>query len=158
MKPHDAKQQKEVKNNGTPKKTRARWESNHPAEKLITLNLPVRPLSVLDRYMSDWYVSIRTNRTLGDKKQKQHPSQGDDAGTTEGATRRVVRGEQGETRPAISAPRGGPHLDLGHLRLKTWSKSDFSTAGTTWRTLSPIYLRIHPMYMYCCSYIPSSRI
>ena len=43
-------------------------------------------------------------------------------------------GEQGELRPAISAPRGGPHLDLGRLRLKTWSKMDSSIAGTTWRT------------------------
>ena len=52
-------------------------------------------------------------------------------------------GEQDEARPAISAPRGGPHLDLGRLRLKTWSNSDFSIAETTW----PIYIYT---YIYCC--------
>ena len=40
---------------------------------------------------------------------------------------------------AMSAPRGGPHLDLGRLRVKTWSKSDFPIAETTW----PTYLYIH---------------
>ena len=52
-------------------------------------------------------------------------------------------GEQGEARPAMSAPRGGPHLDLGRLRLKTWSKSDFSLAETTW----PTYLYIYLLYL-----------
>ena len=58
-----------------------------------------------------------------DNKTKPEPlaaSQGDDAGTAEGTTCRVGRGEKGEARPATSAPRGGPHLDLGRFRLKTW--------------------------------------
>ena len=75
------------------------------------------------------------------KKQKEHPSQGDDAGTAEGATCRAGEGEQGEARPAISAPRDGPHLDLGRFQFKPWSKSKFSIAGTTWRTLFSMYIR-----------------
>ena len=62
---------------------------------------------------------------------------GDDAGTAEGATCSVGRGEQGKARPATSALRGGLHLELGHLRCK----SDFSIAHT-WRTLSYIYIYI----------------
>ena len=48
--------------------------------------------------------------------------------------------QQGKARPAISARRGGPHLDLVRLPLNTWSKSDFSIAWTTWATLSSEYL------------------
>ena len=48
-------------------------------------------------------------------------------------------GEQGEARPAISAPSGGPHRDLGRLRLKTWSKIEFSIAETTGRTHLHMY-------------------
>ena len=65
------------------------------------------------------------------KKTKQHPLPGDDASTVEAAPGRVGRGEQGETRRANSTPNGGPRLELGRLRLKTWSKSDFSIAQTT---------------------------
>ena len=65
------------------------------------------------------------------KKRKQHPPQGDDANTVPAATCRVERGEQGEARPAINVPRSGPRLDLGRLRLKTWSKSDFWIAEIT---------------------------
>ena len=36
--------------------------------------------------------------------------------------------------------KGGPRLDLGRLRIKTWSKSDFSSAETTWPTLSSLYV------------------
>ena len=60
---------------------------------------------------------------------------------------RYVQGREGrargEARPEISAPRGGHHLDLGRLRLNTWSKSDFSIAETTW----PTYLYIS-LYRY----------
>ena len=73
------------------------------------------------------------------KTRKKHPLQGDDASTVSASTYRVGKGEQGEARPAISAPRGGPHLDLGRLRLKTCSKSDFSIAETT----APTYLHIY---------------
>ena len=44
---------------------------------------------------------------------------------------RVGKGEQGEGRRTKNTPNGGPHLELGRLRLKTWSKSDFSIAQTT---------------------------
>ena len=64
------------------------------------------------------------------KQRKQHASQGDDA-STEAAPGRVGRGEQGEARQANSTPNGGPHLGLGRLRLKTFSKPDFSIAQTT---------------------------
>ena len=73
------------------------------------------------------------------KERKQHPPQGDDASTVSAATCRVGRDEQGEARPASSAPRGGPHLDLERLRLKTWSKSDLSIAETTGRTYLYIF-------------------
>ena len=53
-----------------------------------------------------------------------------------GRTRTVGTGEQGEACPAISAPRGGPQLDLGRLRPKTWYEPDFSIAGTTWRKIT----------------------
>ena len=69
------------------------------------------------------------------KKRKKHPPQGDDVSTV---YLKGGRGEQGEARPAISAPRGRPHLDLGRLRLGTWSKYDFSIAETTW----PPYLLV----------------
>ena len=53
---------------------------------------------------------------------------------------RVERDEQDEARPAKSKSIDGPHLNLGRLRLKT--RSDFSIAGTAWRTLSPMYRRV----------------
>ena len=64
--------------------------------------------------------SIRTNRRLkkNDKKRKKHLPQGDDTSTVSAGTCRVGRGEHVEARSAISAPRGGPHLDLGRFRLK----------------------------------------
>ena len=65
------------------------------------------------------------------KKRKQHLSPGDDARTTEAASDRVGRDEQGEARRANTIPNDGPHLELGRLRLKAWSKSDFSSAQTT---------------------------
>ena len=77
------------------------------------------------------------------KKRKQHPPPGDDANTVEAAPGRVGRDEQGEARRAITTPNGGPHLELGRLRLKTWSRSDFSIAET-WPTDVYIYL----LYIY----------
>ena len=64
------------------------------------------------------------------------------ASTVSAGTRRVGRGEQGEARPVISAPRGRPDLDLARLRLKTWSKSDFWIAETTWSTYPYFYLYV----------------
>ena len=62
-------------------------------------------------------------------------------GTAEAAPGRVGRDEQGEARRANTTPNGGPHLELGRLRLETWSKSDFSNAETTWPT--HLYISIH---------------
>ena len=64
------------------------------------------------------------------KKRKQHPSQGGHASTAGVAPGRFGRDEHGEARPANTTPNGGPHLELGYLRLKTWSKSHFSIAET----------------------------
>ena len=52
---------------------------------------------------------------------------------------RVGRDEQGEARRANTTQNGGPHLELGRLRLKTKSKSDFSIAET-WPTYLCTYL------------------
>ena len=76
------------------------------------------------------------------KKRKKHPPQRDDASTVSAATCGVGRGEQDDASPAINAPRGGPHLDLGRLRLKTWSKFDLPIAET-WPTYLYIYLYIY---------------
>ena len=68
------------------------------------------------------------------KKRKQHRPPGDDASTGEAAPGRIGSDEQGEARRGNTTPNGGPHLDRGRLLLKTWSKSDFSIAETTWPT------------------------
>ena len=77
-------------------------------------------------------------REILTEKRKQHPSLGDDASTGGVAPGRVGRNEHGEARRANTTPNGGPHLELERLLLKTWSKSDFSIAETTW----PTYLYI----------------
>ena len=64
------------------------------------------------------------------KRTKEHPPQGDDASTAKADPGRVGRDEQGEAHRANSTPDVGPHLELGSLRLKTWSKSDLRIAET----------------------------
>ena len=59
----------------------------------------------------------------------------------EAASGRVRRDEQGEARRANTTPNGGTHLELGRLRHKTWSKSDFSIAETTGPTYLYMYLQ-----------------
>ena len=78
-------------------------------------------------YQVDMYLYVRINVWKNITKQrKKHPPQGDDASTVLAGTRRVERGELGEARPAISAPRGKPHLYLGGygskpgLNLTSW--------------------------------------
>ena len=64
MKAHGVKQKIEVKKTAHQKrKMRARWKSNHHAEMLKALNLPVQPLHVR-------MILTRTKRKLGyfDKK------------------------------------------------------------------------------------------
>ena len=90
----------------------------------------------------DLYVRIYVWANLT-KKRKQHPPPGDDTSTVEAAPGRVGRDEQGGARRANTTPNGGPHLELGRLRLKTWSNSDFSIAETTW----PKYLLMNYIYM-----------
>ena len=93
-------------------------------------------------YQIDLYLYMRTNRRLGKKgkKRKQHSPLGNNPRTVCAASCRIGRGEQGEARKAISAPRGWPHLDPTRLRLKTWYTSDFSISGTTRAALSSISL------------------
>ena len=99
----------------------------------------------------EWYVSIRTNKRLGhfNKERKQHPPPGDDASTAGAAPGRVGRDEHGEVRQANTILNGASHLELGRLRLKSWSKSDFSIAETAW----PTYL-----YMYLLLCLPSDIV
>ena len=82
------------------------------------------------------------------KKQKLHPSPGDDASTAEAAPGRDGRGEQGEARRASSTPNCGPHLELlvGRLRLKTYSKTEFSIAQTTGQHFGTL---VH-VFLLCC--------
>ena len=87
------------------------------------------------------YLCVRIdNLIVWPKNRSERPPRGDAASTAEADPGRVGRGEQNEARPAISVPRDGPHLELGRIRLKAWSKSDFSTAGKIWRTISCMYL------------------
>ena len=90
------------------------------------------------------YLSVRIdNLDILTRKRKEHSSQGDDASTAEATPSRVGRGEQGAARRANTTPNGGPHLELGRLRLKTLSKSDFSIAETTWSTLLLVYIYLY---------------
>ena len=102
---------------------------------LFTHSGPCVVACQIDTYL---YVRIESWDILI-KKREQQPSQGDDASTVEGFTCGFGRGEQGEARPAISTPKGGPYLDLGSLRLKAESKSDFPNAGATWAAVSSMY-------------------
>ena len=70
------------------------------------------------------------------KKRKQHLSQGDDASTAEATPSRVRRGEH--VRHDEQAAHRMVDLELGRLRLKTWSKCGFSIAETL-----ATYLYIH---------------
>ena len=118
------KKRREKKKQHTKKKLSARWDSNHHAEMLMALILSVHPLSymvtVIDMYST--YTSMRTTESwdILIKKRKQNPSQGDDAGTAEGTTCRVGRGEQGVTSSNQRTERwtSSRSTAVGHLRLK----------------------------------------
>lgn len=56
---------------------------------------------------------------------------------------KVGTGEQGEVRPANSAPRGKSHLKLGRVRLQAWYEIDFQTAESLTSMGHPIYLYIN---------------
>ena len=70
---------------------------------------------------------VRPNRHFDilTQKRKQNPFPGDDASTAEAAPGRIERDEHGEASRANTTPNGGPNLEPGRLRLKTWSTSDF---------------------------------
>ena len=103
-------------------------------------------LSYIDR---DWYVSVRTNRRLDRlTKTKTEPVAGRRREHDRGRPRQSRDG-QGEARRANITSKGGPHLELGRLPLKTWSNSDFSIAETTWPTYLCIYL-IYSRYQVSC--------
>ena len=88
------------------------------------------------------YVLIDAIICFDKKKQKHRPPPGDDASTAEAANGRVGINEQGIARRANTTTNGGPHFELGRLRLKTWPKSDFSIVETTW-----------PTYLYISLYV-----
>ena len=73
-------------------------------------------------------------------KQKQYPSQGDDASTAEATPERVGRGEQCEARRANSAPNDGPHLELRRYGSKPGLN------------LTSRLLRRHGQHIFTCIY------
>ena len=81
--------------------------------------------------ISEYHLSIRTNEHIGyfGPKTKTAPPVGRRGKHGRGRPRK--RDEQGEAHRAEPTPNGGPHLELGRLRLKTWSISDFSVAERT---------------------------
>ena len=124
------------------KKTPSSWIQNHGCRGRRDSNLPVHLFSsYMTIYQIVRYLYVRIDVW---EKFTKHTK------TAPAAVRRREHGlgcylqgqggEQGEVRPAISTLKGRPHLDLGRLRLTTWSKSDFSIAETTWRTLFSMYL------------------
>ena len=65
-----------------------------------------------------------------------------DASTAVADPVRVGRYEESEAHGAITTPTGAPHLELGRLRHKTWSKPDYSIADATWPTYLYIYISV----------------
>ena len=100
------------------------------------------PIVFLEYMYRDWYVSVYVRIDGWDvltKKRKQHPPPGDDASTRWGRPR-----QSRERRPRWGTSskhhtKCWTSSRAGCLWLKTWSKSDFSIAETTW----PIYLYTH---------------
>ena len=82
-----------------------------------------------------WYVYIGTNTVyirLGNiyQKTKTAPAARRLREHSRGRPGRVGRDEQGEARRANTTRNGGPHFELGRLRLKSWSESDLPIAAT----------------------------
>ena len=87
------------------------------------------------------YTYIRTGKLIfRPEKQKEHPSQREDASTTDIDPGRVGKVVQGEARPG-TIDRSGPQLELFRRRLKTWSKSEPPVALVQ----APKYLYMHPI-------------
>ena len=77
-------------------------------------------------------MSVRTNTRAGyvDRKAKTATLAGRRREQGRAATGRARIDEQGEARRANTTRNGGPHFELGRLRLKSWSESDLPIAAT----------------------------
>ena len=64
----------------------------------------------------------------------------------------------GEARRTNTTPNGGPHLELGRLWLKIWSKTDFSIAQTTGQHFCTCVFIITAFAIRQCSARPSTLI
>ena len=93
-------------------------------------------------------VGSKTSRFWATKKKNQKAPPGRGPSTAEATPCRVGRDEQSEARTGNSTPRGGPHRDQTRLRLKTWSKGQFSRADSTPQQFC-IYCRFINKRMLC---------
>ena len=90
---------------------------------------------------NDMYLSVRIdNVDILAQKREEQPPQGDAASTAEIAPGRVGGDEQGRAHRANTTWSGGVYFELGRLRRKSWSKSDFSIADVPWPTNRYIHL------------------
>ena len=152
-----------MKKNGTPQKKGGKHSGNRTSYLILSRStsylLTTRCLKRLHAIMIFiLYIYVRIdNLDNSTKKRKEYPPQADDASTAEAAPGRFGRDEQGEAHRANTTPNGEPHLELGRLRFKTWSKFDFSIAQTTWPThLTHIFIlsarahrkRVHSFRVY----------
>ena len=77
-------------------------------------------------YNGELFVPRRTNGEIDILTEKEkNPSQGGAASAAEVVPGRVGRDEYGDARRANITPNGGPDLELGRLRPKRWSRSDY---------------------------------
>ena len=103
--------------------------------------------------MRDWKI-------ISTKERKEHPWSGYDASTDEVAFGKVGRDEQGEARRANTTQNVRPHLELGRLRPKIWSKSDFSiaeTTGLTYQYISIIVLYRDRNVVFYCLFVKANN-
>ena len=118
-------QKKKLKTAHTKKKRHLKFEPRTSAQRQ-------RPTRYRTRFFLTWpeigmyllYVQLDCWDMLT-KKRKQHPPPGDGTSTAEATPSRVGKDEQGEARRANTTRNGGPHLELGRLRLKTWYNPEF---------------------------------
>ena len=87
------------------------------------------------------YLSVRIdNFDILAQTREEHPPQEDAASTADAAPGRVGRDEQGRAHRANTTWSGRVYFELGRLRLKSWSKSDFSIADVPWPTNRYIHI------------------
>ena len=139
-----------MKKNATPKKKEGKRSGNRASDLILSKSASyLSTLSYEIPYQNSVYLYVWIEIWIFWPKGK-HPRQGDDTSTAEAAPGRVGRDEQGEVHRAITTPNSGPHLEVGRLRLKSWSKSDFSTAETTWPTYLYILKYMHIYTLIGC--------